>query len=222
MKIILRANVPTERWLFAFTLRGTSSVALRQVATGFLRSHPLPSGGSGASKASTVWRQVATSDRWLPATGGYRKHTGNGASIAIFRPNVGCRNCIRWACKTYPASPGKPGSSTMPPPGPYTGSPKRGWPTEARWILIWCGRPVMIWTEHSVSSALRCKTFTMLRDAFPAHEAPKISPSRGWGIKPMGVRIQIESKVAIPCTTVRYSFCTSAQRLVISAEVLRS
>ena len=66
MKIILRANVPTERWLFAFTLRGTSSVALRQVATGFLRSHPLPSGGSGASKASTVWRQVATSDRWLP------------------------------------------------------------------------------------------------------------------------------------------------------------
>ena len=64
----------------------------------------------------------------------------------------------------------------------------------------------MIWTEHSVSSALRCKTFTMLRDAFPAHEAPKIFPSRGWGIKPMGVRIQIESKVAIPCTTVRYSF----------------
>ena len=89
-------------------------------------------------------------DRWRPATGGYRKHTGNGASIAISRPNVGCRNCIRCACKTYPASPGKPGSSTMPPPGPYTGSPKRGWPTEARWILIWCGRPVMIWTEHSV------------------------------------------------------------------------
>jgi hypothetical protein len=25
------------------------------------RSHPLPSGGSGASSASTVWRQVATS-----------------------------------------------------------------------------------------------------------------------------------------------------------------
>ena len=29
------------------------------------RSHPLPSGGSGASYASTVWRQVATGDRWL-------------------------------------------------------------------------------------------------------------------------------------------------------------
>ena len=65
MKIILRANVPTERWLFAFTLRGTSSVALRQVATGFLRSHPLPSGGSRDNNLHRLatggyWRQVAT------------------------------------------------------------------------------------------------------------------------------------------------------------------
>jgi hypothetical protein len=38
----------------------------RQVATGYApnRSHPLPSGGGGARKASTVWRQVATEDRW--------------------------------------------------------------------------------------------------------------------------------------------------------------
>ena len=47
-------------------------MALRRVATGFLRSHPLPSGGSGASKASTVWRQVAT------ATGGYQRQVATG------------------------------------------------------------------------------------------------------------------------------------------------
>ena len=64
-------------------------MALRQVATGFLRSHPLPSGGRRCEKTSTVWRQVATrflrshplpsggrrerkpppsGDRWLPAS----------------------------------------------------------------------------------------------------------------------------------------------------------
>jgi hypothetical protein len=39
---------------------------------GLSRSHPLPSGGlaargrsGGAREASTVWRQVATGDRWL-------------------------------------------------------------------------------------------------------------------------------------------------------------
>jgi hypothetical protein len=43
------------------------------------RSHPLPSGGGGARKASTVWRQVAT------ATGGYgdRWLRGMGRIVAI-------------------------------------------------------------------------------------------------------------------------------------------
>ena len=48
-------------------------VATRQVATGS-RSHSLPSGGLALGKsngATTVWRQVATGDRWLRATGGY-------------------------------------------------------------------------------------------------------------------------------------------------------
>jgi hypothetical protein len=30
------------------------------------RNHPLPSGGQRRENASTVWRQVATPDRWLP------------------------------------------------------------------------------------------------------------------------------------------------------------
>ena len=82
MKIILRANVPTERWLFAFVSRGTSSVALRQVATGFLRSHPLPSGGAARVKrppSGDRWlrRQVATALRSHPLPSG-----GSGASKA--------------------------------------------------------------------------------------------------------------------------------------------
>jgi len=93
MKIILRANVPTERWLFACASRGTTAVALRQVATGFLRSHPLPSGGQLARKPppSGDWwlpsvlrshplpsggrrarKPPPSGDRWLLATGGYR------------------------------------------------------------------------------------------------------------------------------------------------------
>jgi hypothetical protein len=32
-----------------------------------ISSHRLPSGGGGVSEASTVWRQVATGDRWLRA-----------------------------------------------------------------------------------------------------------------------------------------------------------
>ena len=34
-----------------------------------ISSHRLPSGGGGVSEASTVWRQVATGDRWLTAHG---------------------------------------------------------------------------------------------------------------------------------------------------------
>ena len=42
------------------------------------RSHPLPSGGGGARRAPTVWRQVATGDRWLRATGGYARQVATG------------------------------------------------------------------------------------------------------------------------------------------------
>ena len=69
---------------------------------------------------------------------------------------------------------------------------------EAKWIRIWCGRPVMSCTEHTVADALRSKTLTVLLDAFPAHDAPWISPSRSWGINPMGVLILIDSKFVIP------------------------
>ena len=45
---------------------------LHRLATGgygLNRSHPLPSGGAARGEASTVWRQVATGDWWLRATG---------------------------------------------------------------------------------------------------------------------------------------------------------
>jgi hypothetical protein len=49
------------------------------------RSHPLPSGGSGASNASTVWRQVATageSNRLPPNRSHPLPSGGSGASKA--------------------------------------------------------------------------------------------------------------------------------------------
>ena len=41
-----------------------------------ISSHRLPSGGAVRARASTVWRQVATGDRWLRETSGHRLPSG--------------------------------------------------------------------------------------------------------------------------------------------------
>src|SRR5207302_6533813 len=62
---------------------------------------------------------------------------GKAASRLICSPVMGCWKFRNWACRKYPPSPGRPGRFSRGwPVKPYRGSPTRGWPMDARWILI--------------------------------------------------------------------------------------
>jgi NAD(P)-dependent dehydrogenase (short-subunit alcohol dehydrogenase family) len=62
---------------------------------------------------------------------------GKAASRLICSPVMGWWNFRNWACRKYPPSPGRPGRFSRGwPVKPYKGSPTRGWPMDARWILI--------------------------------------------------------------------------------------
>jgi hypothetical protein len=62
---------------------------------------------------------------------------GKAASRLICSPVMGWWNFRNWACRKYPPSPGRPGRFSRGwPVKPYRGSPTRGWPMDARWILI--------------------------------------------------------------------------------------
>jgi plasmid stabilization system protein ParE len=62
---------------------------------------------------------------------------GRAASRLIGSPVMGWWKFRNWACRKYPPSPGRPGRFSRGwPDTPYRGSPTRGWPMDARWILI--------------------------------------------------------------------------------------
>src|ERR1022692_2897086 len=75
---------------------------------------------------------VQTTERYLGCN-----PDGKAASRLICSPVMGWWNFRNWACRKYPPSPGRPGRFSRGwPVKPYRGSPTRGWPMDARWILI--------------------------------------------------------------------------------------
>src|ERR1017187_5418409 len=103
---------------------------------------------------------------------------------------MGWRNFRNWAGRKYPPSPGRPGRFSRGwPVKPYRGSPTRGWPMDARWILIGEGRPEFRLTSNVVVLVVREITFANDFDGLPLGLAAHTEPMSGCGTRPMGVRI---------------------------------
>src|ERR1700735_5147994 len=103
---------------------------------------------------------------------------------------MGWWNFKYWACRKYPPSPGRPGRFSRGwPVRPYRGSPTRGWPMDARWVLFCGGRPEFRFTSNVVLLLPREITLANDFDGLPLAQAAHTEPMSGCGTRPMGVRI---------------------------------
>src|SRR4030081_112102 len=103
---------------------------------------------------------------------------------------MGCWKFRNWACRKYPPSPGRPGRFLRGwPVEPYRGSPTRGWPMDARWILIAEDRPEFSLTSNVVVLVVTEITFANDIDGLTLVLAAHTEPMSGCDTRPMGVRI---------------------------------
>src|SRR5262249_39972704 len=71
-------------------------------------------------------------------------------------------------------------------PSAYSGSPTRGWPAAARWMRIWCGRPVGMAASTRASPSRTSRSRTWVVAGFPPDDTAWTFPSRGCGTGAMG------------------------------------
>ena len=85
----------------------------------------------------------------------------------------------------------------------YSGSPTSVWPAAARWMRIWCGRPVSIRTSHKKDVSRRSTTSTWVQAARPVSETAWILPSNSCGTGPIGSRTSNRSRAGLPEANAR-------------------